>query len=119
MKQIENVYGWGLWLNTFKQFVDYQSIEILQYYLKTMLHASLKWRKDTSKTAEPNTYSKFFSFNQEVEKDKEINIQYIRSSDNATDLFTKALLTTNSESLFMISRCIICEIYEEELSMLT
>ena len=36
----------------------------------------------------------FFSFSQELEKDKKINIQYIRSSDNAADLFTKALPTT-------------------------
>jgi len=34
--------------------------------------------------------TKFFSFNQELEKNKEINIQYIQSSDNAADLFTKA-----------------------------
>ena len=36
---------------------------------------------------------KFFSFSQELEKDKKINIQYIRSSNNVTDLFTKALPT--------------------------
>jgi len=44
--------------------------------------------------------SKFFSFIQELEKDKGINIQYIRSSDNVTDLFTKALPTTTSYSWY-------------------
>ena len=42
---------------------------------------------------------KFFSFSQELEKNKEINIQYIRSSDNAADLFTKALPTTTFRKL--------------------
>lgn len=37
---------------------------------------------------------KFFQFTQDLEKNKEINIQYIQSSDNAADLFTKALPTT-------------------------
>ena len=37
---------------------------------------------------------KFFSFTQELEINKEMNIQYIRSSDNMTDLFTKALPTS-------------------------
>ena len=42
---------------------------------------------------------KFFSFSQELENDKEINIRYIRSSDNATDLFTKILPTTTLRKL--------------------
>ena len=37
---------------------------------------------------------KFFSFTQELEKSKDIDIQYIRSSENSADLFTKALPTT-------------------------
>ncbi|XP_019098349.1 PREDICTED: uncharacterized protein LOC109131633 [Camelina sativa] len=37
---------------------------------------------------------RFFSYAQELEKNKEVNIQYIRSSDNAANLFTKSLLTT-------------------------
>jgi hypothetical protein len=37
---------------------------------------------------------KFFSFTQELERNKEVNIQYIRSSDNVADLFTKALPTS-------------------------
>ena len=43
--------------------------------------------------------SKLFSFSQELEKNKEINIQYIRSSDNAVDLFTKAFPTTTFRKL--------------------
>ena len=42
---------------------------------------------------------KFFSFSQELEKDKKINIQYIRSSDNVADLFTKALPPTTLRKL--------------------
>lgn len=34
---------------------------------------------------------KFFSFTQELERSKEVDIQYICSSDNVADLFTKAL----------------------------
>ncbi|XP_058734187.1 secreted RxLR effector protein 161-like [Vicia villosa] len=37
---------------------------------------------------------KFFSFTQELERNKDVDIQYIRSSDNVTDLFTKALSTS-------------------------
>ena len=37
---------------------------------------------------------KFFSFTQELEKNKDVDVQYVRSSDNAADLFTKALPTT-------------------------
>jgi hypothetical protein len=37
---------------------------------------------------------KFFSFTQELERNKEVDIQYIRSSDNVADLFTKALPTS-------------------------
>ena len=42
---------------------------------------------------------KFFSFSEELEKDKEINIQYIQSSDNVVDLFTKALPNTTFRKL--------------------
>jgi len=44
-------------------------------------------------------FPKFFSFSQELDKNKEINIQYIRSSDNVADLFTKALPTTTLRKL--------------------
>ena len=37
---------------------------------------------------------KFFSFTQKLERNKEVDIQYIRSSDNVIDLFTKALPTS-------------------------
>ncbi|XP_058759869.1 uncharacterized protein LOC131633169 [Vicia villosa] len=37
---------------------------------------------------------KFFSFTQELERNKEVDIQYIRSSDNVANLFTKALPTS-------------------------
>ncbi|CAJ2637280.1 unnamed protein product [Trifolium pratense] len=37
---------------------------------------------------------KFFSFTQELERNKEVDIQYIRSSENVADLFTKALSTS-------------------------
>lgn len=37
---------------------------------------------------------RFFSYTQELEKNKEIDVQYICSSDNTADLFTKALSTT-------------------------
>ena len=43
--------------------------------------------------------SKFFSFSQELEKNKEINIQHSRSSDNAADPFIKALLTITLRKL--------------------
>ena len=62
---------------------------------------------------------KFFSFSQELKKDKKINIQYIRSSDNMVDLFTRHFPLQLSESLFVILGCIICETYEEELLMST
>lgn len=37
---------------------------------------------------------KFFIYTQELEKNKDIDIQYVRSSENVADLFTKALPTT-------------------------
>ena len=37
---------------------------------------------------------RFFSYTQELIKDKHIDIKYIQSSKNSADLFTKALLTT-------------------------
>lgn len=37
---------------------------------------------------------KFFSFTQELERNKEVDIRYIRSCDNVADLFTKALPTS-------------------------
>jgi hypothetical protein len=37
---------------------------------------------------------KFFSFTQELERNKEVDIQYIRSNENVADLFTKALPTS-------------------------
>ncbi|CAA7013547.1 unnamed protein product [Microthlaspi erraticum] len=37
---------------------------------------------------------RYFSYTQESEKNQEVDIQYARSSDNAADLFTKALPTT-------------------------
>lgn len=37
---------------------------------------------------------KFFSYTQELEKNKDVDIQYIQSSKNSADLFTKALPTT-------------------------
>ncbi len=37
---------------------------------------------------------KFFTYAQELEKNKDIDIQYVRSSENVADLFTKALPTT-------------------------
>ena len=49
---------------------------------------------------------KFFSFSQELEKDKKINIQNIRLSDNATDLFTKTLPTTTLRKLIRDTRCV-------------
>ena len=52
-------------------------------------------KSDRSKHIPP----KFFSFSQELEKDKKIDIQYIRSSDNAVYLFIKALLTTTLKKL--------------------
>ena len=37
---------------------------------------------------------RFFSYIRELEKNKEVDIKYIRSCDNPADLFTKALPTT-------------------------
>ncbi|XP_058771701.1 secreted RxLR effector protein 161-like [Vicia villosa] len=37
---------------------------------------------------------KFFSFTQELERNKEVDVQYIRSSDNIANLFTKTLPTS-------------------------
>ncbi|KAL5550409.1 hypothetical protein UlMin_000585 [Ulmus minor] len=37
---------------------------------------------------------KFFSFTQELEKNKDVDVQYVRSSNNAADLFTMALPIT-------------------------
>jgi ribonuclease HI len=36
---------------------------------------------------------RYFAYTQELEKNKEINIQYVQSCDNMADLFTKALPT--------------------------
>lgn len=38
---------------------------------------------------------KFFSFTQELERNKEVDIQYICSSDNVVDLFRKVFPTSN------------------------
>ena len=38
--------------------------------------------------------TKLFSYTQELEKNKDIDIQYVKSCDNAADLFTKSLPTT-------------------------
>ena len=37
---------------------------------------------------------RFFSYIRELEKNKEVDIEYVRSCDNLADLFTKALPTT-------------------------
>ena len=37
---------------------------------------------------------RFFSYIRELEKNKDVGIEYIRSCDNLADLFTKALPTT-------------------------
>ena len=37
---------------------------------------------------------KFFSYTQELEKNKDIDIRYVQSSKNSADLFTKALPAT-------------------------
>ena len=37
---------------------------------------------------------KFFSYTQELVKKKEIEVRYVRSCDNAADLFTKSLPTS-------------------------
>ncbi|KAL0733316.1 hypothetical protein Bca4012_009526 [Brassica carinata] len=37
---------------------------------------------------------RFFSYIRELEKNKEVDIEYVRSCDNPADLFTKALPTT-------------------------
>ena len=37
---------------------------------------------------------KFFSYTQELEKNKDIDIRYVQSSKNSADLFTKVLPTT-------------------------
>ena len=47
-------------------------------------------KRDRTKHIPP----KFFSFTQELERNKEVDIQYIRSSDNMADLFTKVLPTS-------------------------
>jgi len=47
-------------------------------------------KSDTTKHLPPQ----FFSYTQELEKNKKVDVQYIRPSDNATDLFTKALPTS-------------------------
>jgi len=93
--------------------MDYQSIEIQQYYLKTILNTSLKWKNDTSKVTEQKTYSQSSSFSQGLEMDEEINIQYFRLSDNVADLFIKNFPLQLLESFFVILGYVICEIYEE------
>ena len=37
---------------------------------------------------------KFFSYTQELEKNKETEVKYVRSCDNAADLYKKSLPTT-------------------------
>jgi flagellar motor switch protein FliM len=41
-----------------------------------------------------NIPPKFFSFTQELKRNKDVDIQYIRSSDNVADLFTKTFPTS-------------------------
>ncbi|XP_048604668.1 secreted RxLR effector protein 161-like [Brassica napus] len=47
-------------------------------------------KSDTTKHIRP----RFFSYVRELEKNKEVDIEYVRSCDNPADLFTKALPTT-------------------------
>ena len=45
------------------------------------------YQSDRTKHIHP----KFFSYTQELVKKKEIEVRYVRSCDNAADLFTKSL----------------------------
>jgi hypothetical protein len=56
---------------------------------------------------------KFFSFTQELERNKEVDIQYIRSSDNVTDIFTKALLHPFSRNMYKVLECVTSEVFKE------
>ncbi|CAA7021420.1 unnamed protein product [Microthlaspi erraticum] len=57
---------------------------------------------------------RFFSYTQELEKNQEVDIQYVRSSDNAADLFTKALPTTVFKKHVQVLECVVYKICEEK-----
>ncbi|CAA7017728.1 unnamed protein product [Microthlaspi erraticum] len=57
---------------------------------------------------------RFFSYTQELEKNQEVDIQYVRSSDNAADLFTKALPTTVFKKHVQVLECVVFKICEEK-----
>lgn len=56
---------------------------------------------------------RFFSFTQVLEKKNIVNIQYICSRENSSDLFTKHFLLPFSKNMFMALRCANYKIYEE------
>ncbi|CAA7020278.1 unnamed protein product [Microthlaspi erraticum] len=58
---------------------------------------------------------RFFSYTQELEKNQEVDIQYVRSSDNAADLFTKALPTTVFKKHVQVLECVVFKICEEKI----
>ena len=64
-----------------------------------MLHAWHKSNEVTSKEIEPNKFHQNFFYTHELQKNGEIDVQQIRSSDNLADLFTKALPTSTFKKL--------------------
>ncbi|CAA7025795.1 unnamed protein product [Microthlaspi erraticum] len=57
---------------------------------------------------------RFFSYTQELQKNQEVDIEYIRSSDNAADLFTKALPTTVFKKHVHSMECVVYKTCEKK-----
>ena len=75
--------------------MDYLLLRIIQqYYMKTMLHVLHKSKEDILKVIKLSTFhqSSFTLMNF-------IDVQQIRSNDNLTDLFTKALPSATFKKL--------------------
>ena len=51
---------------------------------------------------------RFFSYTQDLIKDNRVEIKYVQSSKNTTDLFTKHYLPQLSENTFISSVCDTC-----------
>ncbi|CAA7017529.1 unnamed protein product [Microthlaspi erraticum] len=76
-----------------------QEKELQQLCMKIMLLASHNSRMDTSKeTRTKHILPKFF-FTHELQKNGDVSVHQIRSSENLADFFTKALPTSTFKKL--------------------
>ena len=69
----------------------YQSKNAPQSYIKTMPLVLLRSGEDISKVIKPSIFPQNSFYTHELQKNGEIDVKQIRSSDNLADLFTKSL----------------------------